>query len=44
MKLAIDACYEVNMRRRHNATNEVAVDAFLNNRLGFTDKLASMGL
>ena len=38
MKLAIDACYEgQHATTALNASNEVAVDAFLNNRLGFTD-------
>lgn len=38
LKLAIDACYEgQHATTALNAANEVAVDAFLNNRLGFTD-------
>ncbi|MGY0614082.1 1-deoxy-D-xylulose-5-phosphate reductoisomerase [Vibrio sp. FJH11] len=38
LKLAIDACYEgQHATTTLNAANEVAVDAFLNNRLGFTD-------
>ncbi|EGR3353651.1 1-deoxy-D-xylulose-5-phosphate reductoisomerase [Vibrio parahaemolyticus] len=37
LKLAIDACYEgQHATTALNAANEVAVDAFLNNRLGFT--------
>ncbi|MDF4800003.1 1-deoxy-D-xylulose-5-phosphate reductoisomerase [Vibrio parahaemolyticus] len=38
LKLAIDACYEgQHATTALNAANEVAVDAFLNSRLGFTD-------
>ncbi|MBR9789325.1 MAG: 1-deoxy-D-xylulose-5-phosphate reductoisomerase [Vibrionaceae bacterium] len=38
LKLAIDACYEgQHATTTLNAANEVAVDAFLNKRLGFTD-------
>lgn len=38
LKLAIDACYEgQHATTALNAANEVSVDAFLNNRLGFTD-------
>ncbi|TOF70743.1 1-deoxy-D-xylulose-5-phosphate reductoisomerase [Vibrio parahaemolyticus] len=38
LKLAIDACYEgQHATTALNAANEVAVDAFLNNRLSFTD-------
>ncbi|EJI1423537.1 1-deoxy-D-xylulose-5-phosphate reductoisomerase [Vibrio parahaemolyticus] len=38
LKLAIDACYEgQHATTALNAANEVAVDAFLNNHLGFTD-------
>ncbi|HCE2178051.1 TPA: 1-deoxy-D-xylulose-5-phosphate reductoisomerase [Vibrio parahaemolyticus] len=38
LKLAIDACYEgQHATTALNAANEVAVDAFLNNSLGFTD-------
>jgi 1-deoxy-D-xylulose-5-phosphate reductoisomerase len=38
LKLAIDACYEgQHATTALNAANEVAVDAFLNNGLGFTD-------
>jgi 1-deoxy-D-xylulose-5-phosphate reductoisomerase len=38
LKLAIDACYEgQHATTALNAANEIAVDAFLNNRLGFTD-------
>ncbi|HCE3214258.1 TPA: 1-deoxy-D-xylulose-5-phosphate reductoisomerase [Vibrio parahaemolyticus] len=38
LKLAIDACYEgQHATTALNAANEVAVDAFLSNRLGFTD-------
>ncbi|ELB2271594.1 1-deoxy-D-xylulose-5-phosphate reductoisomerase [Vibrio parahaemolyticus] len=38
LKLAIDACYEgQHATTALNAANEVAVDAFLNNRLDFTD-------
>ncbi|HCG6611011.1 TPA: 1-deoxy-D-xylulose-5-phosphate reductoisomerase [Vibrio parahaemolyticus] len=38
LKLAIDACYEgQHATTALNAANEVAVDAFLNNRLGFKD-------
>ncbi|MCX8802232.1 1-deoxy-D-xylulose-5-phosphate reductoisomerase [Vibrio parahaemolyticus] len=38
LKLAIDACYEgQHATTALNAANEVAVDTFLNNRLGFTD-------
>ncbi len=38
LKLAIDACYEgQHATTALNAANEIAVDAFLNNRIGFTD-------
>ncbi len=38
LKLAIEACYEgQHATTALNAANEVSVDAFLNNRLGFTD-------
>ncbi len=38
LKLAIDACYEgQHATTALNAANEISVDAFLNNRLGFTD-------
>lgn len=38
LKLAIDACYEgQHLTTALNAANEIAVDAFLNNQVGFTD-------